>query len=528
MASFVLSGEPGDYSLGFHLSGPSSQQYASSARNGSLFSLTNESLTILSVATSPPAPSLQSVVFSSTGNSMSAYFDSSTNKGGITEVVWTCSRIFNFAGADRTSCVWLNASTVVMTFNYESGMSLVVPGGSVSVLNGTVQASCSSSASACPYVPPSGTNAVAPSNPLYPSIKISMPPTIGVCMNVSVDASSSYGSGGRDWMHVVWTVSAGNGTDASAIQNALSFYTDISSPFVLDSSLLGFTTYTITLGLTNFLGMTSYASSDVTKLYVNKTSSGVVTYQPTVDIMSSKFRTTKPANTFTARATATLPVCASGQALTYSWYAYRNYIYQSSIKSSSADPRRLLIDQYTLSAGQSYQFVVTVTASGGGSGQALLQVYVESGGVEAVITGGTTRAVAIGLNVTLDASFSADTNLKPSQDQNLKYTWTCSVLSFNSFGASCASLFIGSLTKSTAQVMTGDMDFENSYSFAVLVKSMDGSGRYSSASTTLRTVSGDLILPSITISSSKLSSNNTLKLSSTISGSVSAIATWSL
>jgi hypothetical protein len=325
MASFVLSGNPGDYNLGFILSGPSSQEYASRVFNGSVFSWTNESVTILAVTTSPPAPLLKSVVFISTGSSMLAYFDSSTNKGSITEVVWTCSRIFNFTGADRTSCVWLNASTVVMTFNYKSGVSLVVPGGSVSVLNDTVQASCSSSALVCPYVPPRSTEAIPPSNPLYPSIQLSIPTTVGLCMNVSVDASSSYGSGGRDWLHVVWTVSAGNGTDVSAVQNALSLHTDISGPFVLDSSLLDFTTYTITLRLTNFLGMSSYASSDVTKVYINSTSSGTVMYQPTVSIISSMFRTTTPANSFTALASATLPKCASGESLTYSWYAYKNY-----------------------------------------------------------------------------------------------------------------------------------------------------------------------------------------------------------
>ena len=41
--------------------------------------------------------------------------------------------------------------------------------------------------------------------------------------------------------------------------------------------------------------------------------------------------------------------------------------------------------------------MVTVTASGGGSSQALVQVYVEKGKVDAVISGGSNRAVSRGL-----------------------------------------------------------------------------------------------------------------------------------
>ena len=86
---------------------------------------------------------------------------------------------------------------------------------------------------------------------------------------------------------------------------------------------------------------------------------------------------------------------------------------------------------------------MSVKASGGGSSYAVLQVYVESGDIFAVISGGSTRAVSRGLNVTLDASASADTDLDPSQDQNLRYSWKCFVLSLNNFGASFVSVHCG-------------------------------------------------------------------------------------
>jgi hypothetical protein len=171
--------------------------------------------------------------------------------------------------------------------------------------------------------------------------------------------------------------------------------------------------------------------------------------------------------------------------------------------------------------------MVTVTASGGGSSQALVQVYVEKGKVDAVISGGSNRAVSRGLYVTLDASSSTDVDLDPSQDQNLQFTWTCLTQSFSNFGSSCASLFVGSQTAATVLVGTDSMDFGTRYSFTVMVSTQDGSGRISSATTTLTAVSGPPVMPSI-ICAPFFSPNTKLKLDSTATGSVAVVLTWSL
>jgi REJ domain len=255
---------------------------------------------------------------------------------------------------------------------------------------------------------------------LYPVFVLTIPTLLGLCMNLTVDASASYGSCGREWTNVVWGVSVGNGTvtDVSVIERVLNTHQDISSQFTVDANLFDYATYTITLQLTNFLGQ---SSAVVTKPN-NNTSSGSSVFIPVLSLVGSSFWTITRSVMFTIFATAILPDCASEESLTYKWTAYRNYIYQSSINSLSADLRRLLIAPFTLSSGQSYQFMVTVTASGGGSSQALVQVYVEKGKLDAVISGGSNRAVSRGLYVTLDASSSTDTDLDPSQDQNLQFT----------------------------------------------------------------------------------------------------------
>ena len=191
----------------------------------------------------------------------------------------------------------------------------LVPGETVTLRGSRIMASCATGVSnLCSSNYSSVTTVVAqsPSNPISPSVVLSVPSVLSTCSNLTLDATLSYGSAGRPWTNVSWTVTSSSPT--AALNALLATYSSIYSPLIISSIYLNRTSYTFKLSLTNYLGKTA-VSAVLVKV---STGSGTL-YSPIVRLSGPNYRTTYRSQAFSALAIATLPACSSTQSIRFSW-----------------------------------------------------------------------------------------------------------------------------------------------------------------------------------------------------------------
>eukprot|EP01034_Spumella_vulgaris_P026271 gene26271-biopygen22627 len=326
-------------------------------------------------------------------------------------------------------------------------------------------------------------NALTASNPVTPGPVLLVPKTISSCTNVTVDATLSSGSGGRDWQSVDWKVDGFTGSADTGDKVAiypydvldvlLAYGVKINHLINIPVKLLQEATYTITLTLINFLGQSSTISASFT---VNGNRN-----MPTLNIVGSAFITVNPSQTVLVYSNAELSSCSQSQNIQYSWTVFTASGVDSGITSVSNDPKVLLLLAHSLSAGTIYQAQVTALVKVGetdNEATALVTIQVVNGPVIAAVKGGYNRAVFITNTspLTLDASSSTDSNLPVrSASQGLSFQWTCSISSTLRYGEDCSNVFgpqattLSSVSLSGALVMYGF-----TYAFAVIVSSSDG------------------------------------------------------
>ena len=213
---------------------------------------------MLSSFTPPPAPVLKKAIFSDTGGYVVILFDSATNKAGLSSPLWPCNNLFEFESSALTNCVWLNSSAVQASFvtgtaahNYimsfakyltpfdaTKSIRYLEPGSNVTLLPQLLQAECSSvltaanCAEAYPYSHVQTVVASPPFHPMLPIVNLGAPPTIG-CDNLTIDTSTSAGSGGRPWKSVIWT------SNIPSVEQYLNTYgLDPSLPITVPNSML--------------------------------------------------------------------------------------------------------------------------------------------------------------------------------------------------------------------------------------------------------------------------------------------------
>jgi hypothetical protein len=97
---------------------------------------------------------------------------------------------------------------------------------------------------------------------LVPAVMLVVPTQTGSCNNLTVDLSSSSGSGGRYWSAVHFTVKATDGDES--LENYLNAnYNFLTNIIIVPRQKLSTTTYQITASLTNFLGSSGSQSAVV-------------------------------------------------------------------------------------------------------------------------------------------------------------------------------------------------------------------------------------------------------------------------
>ena len=240
--------------------------------------------------------------------------------------------------------------------------------------------------------------------------------------DLALDATSSYFNGGRPYEEVAWTVSAissktNNLVDTSNVEDYLNSYSavyQVTRPMIISSQNLTAASYTITLSLTNFLGV-----SASTSIYVAVSTS---TYIPNLSIIGPVYRTTVAASPLTILSIVTLPSCAfNSTKVSFVWTVTQGaQAVTTAITSASSDPARFSLTAYKLTVDTLYTITVTATA-GDTSVSASTTVYVAHGAVTAAIVGGNVRSVPVDKVLVLDGSISSDSDKAPSDGSIMTY-----------------------------------------------------------------------------------------------------------
>jgi REJ domain len=374
-----------------------------------------------------PAPLMVSCQFSDSGHSISSRFDSPTDEAPSNSASWACDQLFIFDGASLSTCVWLDSKTVRISFpvvdDVRSAVKLVIPGDPVTLKGKKLRAFCTRSAYPCSANPTAEQQTLktsAPSNPLTPTVVVTAPSALGSCLNLTLDAAGSYGNGGRLYSSVKWSVTAAafgsnaaplNAVSLESYLNKVSDLYQVQRPITVLRSSLASATYTITLTLTNYLGLKSSSAVDI-DVIIDFT-------KPSVHLLGASYQTTLASSSLSLHSAASMSGCASTTALKYSWAVLLNGV-STGFSSVSPDPTTFSLLPYSFTADQTYS--VTLTASAGtSSSSATVSMYVPHGDVRAAVLGGDTRSVPIDSDLLLDASVSTDADVSPNAPSTLLY-----------------------------------------------------------------------------------------------------------
>ena len=384
------------------------------------------SVRLLSGISLLPAPSLLTSRFSDGGDNFLITFDSSTDKAGIVEPSWSCNTLFTFSGDSKALCTWVTASIVKASFpvvtDVTSSLNFTKVGDTVSIRSSTVRAFCTKTASACSRNPAAtGTLLMlSPLNPVAPTVIITAPPTLGLCSNLTLDATGSYGHGGRLYKSVIWTVTANknemkNGSIATTrIQDYLrlrSLTIQVRKPIIVPRNYLETATYFFTLQLVNFFGL---STSSTVKVIVSDNST-----VPLLTIIGPVYRTVFTSAPLTILSMGSLSTCATAIAVNYKWTVKLDG-QLTPIVSSSRDPTTFSLPAHTLAVDKKYVIIITATA-GTSSASASTKVYVSRGSLSAAVVGGYSRSIPVDKELVLNASTSTDTDVLLQNLTSLSY-----------------------------------------------------------------------------------------------------------
>lgn len=462
-----------------------------------------------SASTIPPR--LSSAVFSSNGLFLIISLTIPSDRGATTipgySTSFTCSLLLIFVGAESSSCKWTSSSTITAVPATYRGQ--VTPpdapmvGGQVELIQNKLKAECldnGGSDSCSGYVFNGAGSIVTITYPYTisadnrPIAAISTSPKVSSCDNIIVDPTASKGQSGRPWVSVNWGIlvipppgfnitNTFKNNVASIISIFMGVQNSTSSVITVPNSLLyPGVTYQFSLTVKNFLGLTS--TKAVTKVFVDFSSSVPLVSIPGPSVLQ-RYRW-QSLNLF---ASAILPSCQSQSAisqqpLTYTWRMYKGVTYDSSLVSTSLDPRVFSIPAYSLNNNTQYAVKVTVS-TGFSSATAQVIVQIGASGVVASISGGQLRTISpyTTPSLILDASKSYSLDF-PNHPEYLTYQWKCIDYTPATFGNPCPSpnLLYGSgglidsmtFTYNVSYAMSGLQSTNRLFNFSVTVTSSAG------------------------------------------------------
>ena len=438
--SFLAYGIVGSFYVSLELQGDSADEYGE---------VPARFLALVATASTAPLPVLTAATFDSTGQRLTVTFQTPTDSAvGVTggKSVWKCDLVLSFLGASTSGCSWTNSTQIIAVLNYYSvADENLVAGDAVNLLPGVLNGFCYAAACTDSFAPSSTVNATVVSNFIQPTVIIKVPSRIGNCESLHVDPTQSTGNAGRDWSHVEWIVTAADGSDTSAVEAVLENYPNTSSVITIDASLLSRTTYTISLGLKNFL----QAPTAVVVFAAVQTEVVAEESSLFVQISGSKYESRVTSKTLSRTASSLLTVCLDGSVTTVTpdvsvdWSVYEvsatNNLHETAIVSESTNPNVFKASAYKFNVDSTYEITATSTAVWDSSEiteSASFQVFIKRGAVTASINGYKNASVQHPRNslLFLDGGESKDSD---DIGATLSYQWGCKNLGLESFGQDC-------------------------------------------------------------------------------------------
>jgi len=384
-----------------------------------------------------PAPALVQAEFSDIGSEVFVDFDSPTDRAGIVSDSFPCIDLFQGSNVDAADvCSWVDDNRVRYL------PLALVPGDRVSV-NPTValRARCLeqelTGLVGCTdgYEVASGDDlgpvtVGSPAIVIEPVVLINNDPSTSACDGSTVlEVTSSYNNGGRPFTDVHWGFfSPGDGPvddDLVALAAAASSNNELG--VTVDTNLLEVDeTYYFTVSLTNFLG--GFAEANGSFTLINDAF-------PVVSIAGSNLRTVRPSQRLEIVATDATGCDISAAEIENRTWSEANGLLPN-LETQSNREQTLLLDAYTLQAGEEYLFEYTATSADGLSTTDGVTVQVENEEIfldllfcnqtvsPQIYTG---DGNLVDNEYTLSAEFSFDGNLGPlfpGEESGLDVSWT--------------------------------------------------------------------------------------------------------
>lgn len=474
---FVLQGSSslsGVFIVELNYTGPARQEYFTISKSVQVVAAT--------VVNSVSVPSLLACTLTNSGRAAVMQFDQPTDLAGIITQPFICSMLFEFPGDSVTSCTWLNNTFVRASFPSRGVSSnLMVVGSTVSVLGNRLKALCSAgiNCASLQFSPFQSVLANAPIVPVVPKIFLELPTFIAPCDNVTIDASQSIGSGGRDWVNVTWSVTATSGPTASLLSVLLSVGVDLYSPITIPRSFIGDGEYTFVLTVKNYLGQRGTVIATFTY--------GTNINSPSLRIVGDSSTTIKSSEVLTIYTSAKVSSCATSNVIIYDFQVLLNGVVDESIVFTSNDPQVLIVPAFSFVPSNVYSVVVTATVPSTTTTEVAVSsaratVSIAKGDVHATISGGSYRSIPVDRSFTVDASSSFDDDklFFNSSDKSLTFEWSCVLTSLPNFGEDCSSIINNTLQSSVLSFAANTLEVENIYSLELQVVAADG--RFDTAS----------------------------------------------
>eukprot|EP01038_Epipyxis_sp_PR26KG_P004351 gene4351-6155_t len=418
-ATIVSSDISGSFQVSVNIDGSSMNEYTTSF-------VGNNIITVLDSNTKTPPPNLQSCILANDGSSVVLTLDSPSDKANIITSTFTCSSILFFIDSDLTMCQWQGYSSIIIYLG--SGGYKPEVGSNISVLGNKLKAKCtSSSCSTWSYMTESSIAIQAPFNPVKPTVVLQSSGVISACSNMTLDFSSSYGSGGRNWKSIIFSFHRNENLDQRlsniSSTQVLNGYIE-SSLTITNSDLVVGSVYSISLQLCNFMGACGQRSFTVQISMINSTI-------PTGGIVGQTYRSMFTTDTLVINSFVyTLDCNGNKQSnnLLYDWVVMSDTYQPLNLVSETQDSSKFKLSPYKLTPSSQYRIRLTVTSTiSMKSSTYSVIVLVGRSPLIAQIRGGSQTSVIIGQEFSLDATTSYDPDVSTSSLQNsgLSFEWTC-------------------------------------------------------------------------------------------------------
>jgi hypothetical protein len=403
-------------------------------------------------------PLIQRSEFSPDGSKIIVTFTSPTNRGGALNLA-DCFSLFTSSLLPISSrCFWVNDSALDI-LSIGSSVDL---GDVLSMKEGVLKARCTSqmdpTCSSWRSNDHQNTTIRSSDVVVSPVVTVSMTSEICSCDDLTLDLTSSSGSGGRPWRSFSVNV-VGSSPQITFLQEYLSSLSmdplSVRTPIFIPNSLLSSGhSYSFELTLCNFLGRCgSKRKSVVVSSSINV---------PVVYLNSQNLISIYRNSSLSIFGNAYTPICGAGRnsfSLSYSWTISLQKVLQSSpeLQSTSVNPREFHLPPYRLKEGSLYIVKLTVTNQNSLKVSSIsVQVFVKSGDLLCVLLGSEDKSLRVDGSLLLDLSGSYDTDDEdPShstQSSGLSFELSCFQIS-PSFSESCRSLLFSPLTSSLSQVL---------------------------------------------------------------------------